>query len=445
MAYWRPVLHGELAEAASEAIRAIAASIGEAGREPPEGLGRSYPHSLGFGRAGVGLFYAYLASCTDNNLASESAREHLEAALRGLAEDAMPPDLYRGFSGIVWTLQHLRESLWEEVVEDPIVAADDALAAWIETGSTPTELMHGLAGACIYGLERLSSPSGRRVAELAVAALAERCLRPGGVGWPLSGTEARHLESSYSRDRPPGWKAKVADLRRLASTGRLVRPGAAHGAAGVAVALGAAYACGVETERAARVLGELIPWLLAQRRLEGYGSAFPEFCDTNHHQTQTGWCNGDLGIITSLFLVARCLGEEDWEREVLETARREADRRPEDVERFNRGNPIVCHGTAGWAHLFNRLYQATGEERFATSARRWLEATLALHCDTVNEPSAAGYGGFAASEDGVLYPLRGFLMGSAGIGLVLLAATSDGEPAWDCVLGTSVPGLGIPP
>jgi hypothetical protein len=33
----------------------------------------------------------------------------------------------------------------------------------------------------------------------------------------------------------------------------------------------------------------------------------------------------------------------------------------------------------------------------------------------------------------------GFLVGSAGIGLALLAAVSDVEPAWDRVLLTSVP------
>ncbi|HEX7277236.1 MAG TPA: lanthionine synthetase LanC family protein, partial [Acidimicrobiales bacterium] len=71
----------------------------------------------------------------------------------------------------------------------------------------------------------------------------------------------------------------------------------------------------------------------------------------------------------------------------------------------------LCHGAAGLLHVSNRLYQATGDERQAAAARRWLEPALTL-------PVAGA----------------GFLEGRAGVGLALLAATTDVEPEWDRIL-----------
>jgi NADPH-dependent ferric siderophore reductase len=57
------------------------------------------------------------------------------------------------------------------------------------------------------------------------------------------------------------------------------------------------------------------------------------------------------------------------------------------------------------------MYQATGDARFAHAARRWADHAL--------------------SGDGVGL---GLLMGSAGVGLALLAMLTDIPPAWDRAL-----------
>ena len=94
----------------------------------------------------------------------------------------------------------------------------------------------------------------------------------------------------------------------------------------------------------------------------------------------------------------------------------------------------LCHGAIGVGHIFNRLAQTTGETRLAEAARFWLLRGLAMR------RPAGRLGGFHAvmmGEDGqparrVVF--RGLLMGAAGIGLALLAATSDAEPSWDRIL-----------
>jgi hypothetical protein len=93
----------------------------------------------------------------------------------------------------------------------------------------------------------------------------------------------------------------------------------------------------------------------------------------------------------------------------------------------------LCHGAFGVAHLFNRIFQATGEERFAQAARLWIGEGLALR------RRGLGVAGFSVwdvtTPGGPTWTAEsGFLTGAAGIGLALLAAASEVEPAWDRLL-----------
>jgi hypothetical protein len=139
------------------------------------------------------------------------------------------------------------------------------------------------------------------------------------------------------------------------------------------------------------------------------------------------WCYGDPGIAAALLVAARCCGEPAWEHAALRIARRVTRC---DPERSGARDASLCHGTAGLGHMFNRFFQATGEPLFAEAARSWFAQTLALR-----RPDR-GIGGFEAwvpGPDGALHweDTPGLLMGSAGVALALLAATTPVEPAWD--------------
>ena len=87
----------------------------------------------------------------------------------------------------------------------------------------------------------------------------------------------------------------------------------------------------------------------------------------------------------------------------------------------------------------------------ADAARLWIERTLDYQRE--GREMGRGIAGFPAYRpDGapedraegeapkfVWDDDPGFLTGAAGVGLALLAATSDVEPAWDRVLAISVP------
>ncbi len=136
-----------------------------------------------------------------------------------------------------------------------------------------------------------------------------------------------------------------------------------------------------------------------------------------------------------MLLAARSFGREDWEREALAAARQAAGRREGELGVEDAG---LCHGTAGLAHVFHRLFRDTGDETLREAALFWLRRTLEMR-----QPGL-GPGGFRRADydeaDQRCWTADpGFLTGAAGIGLALLAAISPVEPEWDRVMLLSSP------
>ena len=98
----------------------------------------------------------------------------------------------------------------------------------------------------------------------------------------------------------------------------------------------------------------------------------------------------------------------------------------------------LCHGAAGLGHLFNRMFQATGQQCLAEASRFWFERAIGMR-----RPGRGigGYEAWAIRDDGEMtwQADQGLLVGAAGIALAMMAATSDVEPAWDRMLLVDVP------
>jgi hypothetical protein len=131
-----------------------------------------------------------------------------------------------------------------------------------------------------------------------------------------------------------------------------------------------------------------------------------------------------------LFNVARHTGNASLEAAALEIARKAATRSMEEARIDNAG---LCHGGGGVAHVFNRIYQASGDPVFADAARTWYRFTVDLQRPGVG---LAGYEFFVAMKRGGDTTL---LAGLTGLGLCLLSGVSSLEPAWDLALAVSVP------
>ena len=170
---------------------------------------------------------------------------------------------------------------------------------------------------------------------------------------------------------------------------------------------------------------------MLQQSETGDGARFPTWVPSGKVQRLSGareaWCYGGLGLAVALLRAADVLGDAPWEENVLEFARLEATRPAE-------GSGVVdvclCHGAAGNAHLYNRLYQASREEVFLGAAHRWMDRVLVEY----NLSEHSGGFRFWGGEPGRWRSDDSFLSGSAGVALALVAAAGGQTPEWDRLL-----------
>ncbi|XXF79656.1 lanthionine synthetase C family protein [Myxococcaceae bacterium GXIMD 01537] len=371
--------------------------------------------SLARGHSGRAVLFAYLSRADASHLATQDAL--LGAATEALATETLYPDLFDGFPGIAWAVQHLQGTP-EAPDDDPLSEIDGALGDLLQTRPWPHryDLVSGLVGLGVYALERLPRASARHCLESVVERLGElaRPTREGLRWW----TPAEHIEEGLQATYPQG----CANL------------GAAHGVPGVLVVLAGAVASGVASERARELLRGGWTWLMARRGDDSAAARFPTRLGPDDEPRawppRPAWCYGDPGLALALHVSARAVGEPAWEEQALALCRESAQRWTDASLVRDAG---LCHGAAGLAHLHNRLFQATGEPCFEEAARHWFRQVFAL------QRPGHGIGGFQTLEllpDGTegWTDNPGLLAGATGIALALLAATSPVEPEWDRLL-----------
>lgn len=416
---WHPLLKGDSRKLALAAVEEIAAELGHSfcvfPPEHPAWSPLGHYSSLSGGKAGLALFFAYLDKALPDRGYGDVSIETLESSIDGSDEIGNRLGLFAGLSGTAWVIEHLRDRIVDPEGEDPneevVLALREAL---LQPGwGGAFDLVSGLTGLGVFALERLPHPAGADCLQLVIDRLVEIVDR---------------------REEGFAWKTSVefmrANLRALLPDGEF-NLGVAHGVPGVVAFLAEAYAEGFDT---LRLLERAVDWILSKRLPEGMVSRFPYRYSPSEENSKLvsarlAWCYGDIGVSVVLLAAARATKNPAWEHEAREIGRFAASRRIEDAEVFDAG---LCHGMAGIAHLFNRLFQATGEVVFERAALEWFSRTLSFR------RVGQGIGGFLTllpGEDKESWQTDpGFLMGAAGIGLALLAAATPVPPLWDRLL-----------
>lgn len=410
---WQPILEGSLAERAHASAREVIAALGDPTAQTDAGLAG--------GAAGLALVFAYVGRAWNHPPHLDTARRYLERATDALTEQVLPPSLYSGFVGIAWAHHQLERLLYGESDGDAAAELDDALVLLLQQQPWYREydLISGLVGFGLFALERLPRPRAIQALELLLARLDETSeTTPQGITWH---TRPYLLPEHQRREYPDGYH----------------NLGLAHGVPAVVAFLAAVVARGLGGELARRLLDGGLAWLHSQKNPDSAPGCFGVSAEKRgpEQATRLAWCYGDAGIAVALLAGADSLGHQPMRQLALEVARKSADRKPGTAGVVD---PGVCHGAAGLAHCFNRLYQATHDPRYLEVARDWCARTLELRRE---ESSIAGYSTWEMAPDGkfVWSAQAGMLVGAAGVAATLVAATSPIPPDWDRFLMMSLP------
>ena len=406
---WQVFIQRDLITRIEPVIDNITLALQKFGRESKHKFGPS----VSGGIAGVALYFHYLATARPGSGYRREAEAFLDRAILGVQENELWFDLYTGVSGVAWAYNHI---VTMEGGDDPLDEVDKALLQLVSRDDWPWlhDLISGLAGMGTYALSRY----------------------PRGRSPEIIDHVVRHLLATMETDDDGVTWFTVPDIvpmvQREQHPDGYYNLGVAHGTPAILSVLAGAAERGIQMKAAREAVTKGCDWIWAHQ-LDTLGQPrIPTVIEPGGKRwpSRLAWCYGDAGVACSLLEIGRHLEDAAIQEQALELALHSC-----GIARKDTGvvDGPLCHGAVGLAHIYGRLYQHTSELDLADSSRYWLEQTLEYF-----DPDGK-YGGFKMKTGDDWQDSPGFLEGNAGVGLALLAATTDIEPNWDGLLALSLP------
>ncbi len=401
---WKALIPGKEADEAHRKLTEIKLALEKysGGNDP----------SLLSGAPGIALFWFYLGKAVGDEKLYERGMELIGAACERVEQGFAYPSFAGGLAGLGWAIGHLsRQGFIEENVHEILDKLTEPLhqsmREYVRNGQY--DYLHGGLGIALYFLERPDLQKATTFLQELSA----------GLRQIADSQIPESLRWRTTLDRESGLQGYNLSL--------------SHGQASIIDILGR-IAVGYGGEENKTVLYQAVQYLLSQEYPASVhlSARFPSWITDSPQEPKSSrlaWCYGDLGIGQTLLHTGQRTGAQEWQAKglfLLKNSLKRTD--PQEAGVVDAG---LCHGAAGIAHIYNRLWQETGDDEFAAAARHWFAHTLDL---AVHEDGPAGYKAFRMPQYGGWTAETGLLEGVAGIGLALISALYPIEPAWDRLL-----------
>ena len=208
-----------------------------------------------------------------------------------------------------------------------------------------------------------------------------------------------------------------------------------HGLSSLIILLAKANMLGIRKSKTKELLEKSLNFLYSQEYNNSNNRfLFPDYIDSSNMKYGGGrlaWCYGDLGIAIALWQAGDALNDKKLKQKASDICLNTTKiRKYEDAGVLDAG---LCHGTAGIAHIYNRMYRYTNNPEFKKAANYWIEETLKI---ATFADGLAGFKVYRTAEYGGYVNEYSLLQGVSGIGLSLLSYVNEkDDPTWDkCLL-----------
>ena len=216
---------------------------------------------------------------------------------------------------------------------------------------------------------------------------------------------------------------------------RGINLGIAHGVPGIILFLIKVHNVKIKLEETKSLIIGAFKYMLSMKRdLKYFKSQFGGTYVSDEaydNETRLGWCYGDISVGFALYKATLEIEElYPYQNQIIDILLHTTKR----MQITQHTDACICHGTAGIAHIYNKLYQYTDIIQFRDLSLFWYEKTIEI---AKNDNGFAGYKTTIFDVDsGIEYMYNlSFLLGISGIGLSLISAVSSIEPSWDeCLL-----------
>jgi len=382
------------------------------------------PCGVAQGDAGIALMCSYFDACFPAEGWDRTGHEYLTWATRGAeTTSAHHAGLYSGLAGLgfsAWSLSRngsrykkLLASL-DYNISGQALEPSAALAGRHGVAVSEFDLIVGLSGVAAYLLQRGYEPPMDVALQAILDGLVALTEETGGI--PHWYTPYHLLAGEGMAEHYPEGNLNC---------------GLAHGIPGPLAVMALGLEAGLPVEGLREAVTRTAQWLVRHQSGDPYGINWPTVVPYSAEgnvepgqldSSRAAWCYGAPGVARSLWLAGRALGDEALQKIAVE-GMEAVYRRPIIERRID--SPTFCHGVAGLLQVTLRFAHDTGLPVFAEAASALTEQLLSMY-----DPERAL--GFCSIEPGGnLVDQPGLLDGAPGVALVLLAASSNVEPAWD--------------
>ncbi len=368
------------------------------------------------GDMGLSLFSYYYAKLKKKN--DSTADEFLDRTLEMCASLVQIDTFCSGLAGVGFGIEHLNQYGFIESDTNVLLAdIDEYLSTSLNNylDRRDYDFLHASTGLGFYFLKRI-----------VVNEKNSKWIKT--IIYELKTNVHKGIRNEIK------WRTNILDKDR-GGYQQVYNISLSHGMSAIFNLLTKTYVTGILKEETSAMLIGIAEYILNQEiNVKKYGSYFPSYSiesEERLHKSRLGWCYGDLGISTTLWQAGIALQNKQWQTKALEVLLYAAEKR-RDLEKESVADAGLCHGTAGIAHIFYRMWWNTRLPEFKEAADYWFSETLKM---ARFDHGLAGYKAWHTEKYGGWKNEYGILDGIAGIGLALLSYTTETEPTWDeCLL-----------